>query len=239
MPEQHAAAVGDAVDRSLAALGELHDEQLLASDLGQELGDLLEPHRKAVRALVQELVKRSTSGSRTRNAPGARARHRLEAHRRVWVPELRRSARQLTPPAHASPERRANADLVEERIALGLVVRRPDRRRAGDEHGDARLRERRFASARPSRSCDDCGRTASMRSRRQSCRRFSAKIGLARRHLPERVAEPSAHRPLLMSQPTSPSVALAVLAQRANERRRPGRAAGGDEDAERPHRAGI
>ena len=240
VPEQHAAAVGDAVDRSLAALDQLHDEQLVAADFGQELGDLLEPHREAARALVQELVSAIDRGIENAEAAGARARHRLEADRRVRVAQLRGSARQLASPAHASPAGRVNAELVEERIALGLVVRDPDRLRARDEHDHAPLREGRLGLGE---------RRQVVRGLRQDGvdalppaqleHGFGEDRARPGRHLPERVAQPPADSQLLHVTADELQLALAVCAQGANERRRAGGAAGGDEDAERPHRAGI
>ena len=56
VPEQDALAVGDAVDRALAAGRELHHEQVRPTLGGQQLDRLLEPHRDRPGPLVEELV---------------------------------------------------------------------------------------------------------------------------------------------------------------------------------------
>ena len=72
VPEHDALAVGDAVDRALASLRELHHEQVGAALGREELDRLFEAHRDRPRPLVQELV-RPVDG-RVEHAEAARAR---------------------------------------------------------------------------------------------------------------------------------------------------------------------
>ena len=73
--EDDAAAVGDAVDRPLAAGRELHHEQVGAALGGKELDGLLEAHRDGTRTLVQQLMGAIDAwgrGSETRGSPTRR-----------------------------------------------------------------------------------------------------------------------------------------------------------------------
>ena len=131
------------------------------------------------------------------------------------------ASRAATPP----PRRPADADRVEQRVGLGLVVRAADRLRAT-------RRARAISSKRPSPRRARAGRrtTAAARRRRARARQISssasAKPGSAPgRHEVEGVAEVPADRQLGHVRADEPNVALAVLAQRADQRRRSRRAA--------------
>ena len=148
------------------------------------------------------------------------------------MPELRRRACKLTAAANASPERHADAGLVEARVAGGCVDRRLDRSRAGDEHGDAGLRERglrlRKAEQLPGRLRQNGVDPLTAAELEEV---LGEERAAARRHPLERVAESAAHRPLARVAAGEPQRPLAVLSQRSHERGGPGRATGRHEDA--------
>ena len=148
------------------------------------------------------------------------------------MPELRRRACKLTAAANASPERHADAGLVEARVAGGSVDRRLDRSRAGDEHGDAGLRERglrlRKAEQLPGRLRQNGVDPLTAAELEEV---LGEERAAARRHPLERVAESAAHRPLARVAAGEPQRPLAVLSQRSHERGGPGRATGRHEDA--------
>ena len=74
---QHdALAVGDPVDRPLAAGRELHHEQVGAALVRQQLNGLLEPHRHRSRPLVQQLVRAVDGGVEDAKARASRRRRR-------------------------------------------------------------------------------------------------------------------------------------------------------------------
>ena len=90
VPEQDPLAVGDAVDRALAAGRELHHEEIGAALGRKQLDGLLEAHRDRSRALVQELVRPVDRRVEDPEAARPRREDRLEADRDVGVAELAR-----------------------------------------------------------------------------------------------------------------------------------------------------
>ena len=184
----------------------------------QQLDGLLEPHRDRAGPLVQQLV-RAVDG-RVEDPEAARPgrEHRLEADRHVRVAELARRGLDLGGAVDAPERRRRQPEPVQERVRLGLVVRAEDRVGLRHEHGH---REASRCSARPSRSNDDCGRTQSAPSRSTTARIASAKPGSEPAgNEVERVAEVAADRALGHVGADEAQLALAVLAQRAQQRSR-------------------
>ena len=220
--EDDAVPVGDAVDRALAALRELHHEQVRAALGGEELERLLEAHRDRARALVQQLLR--PVDARVEHAEAARARGHdgLEAHRAIRVAELAAASATAAPPrtrsnlgaggrAGAAPRSSAPCRSTHE-SASGPETRT----RAG-----AKSWRR---SARASRSKDDWGSTTSTSSRSDELEhRVDEGLVSARRDELEGVAEVPADGSLGHVGPDEAKLPLAVLAERADERRRPRR----------------
>ena len=227
--EDDAAAVRDPVDRALAAGGELHHEQVGAALVREQLDGLLEPHRHRAGPLVEELV-RAVDG-RVEDAEAARAggEDRLEADGPVGVAELARGrldlARRRSRGGSRAPGRRGGAAARSSRPCRSSGGSSRGRRRAPGRGKPPRC------SARPWRSNELCGSTTSTPSRSTIVpdRVGEARVG-ARRDEVERVAEVAADRALGHVRADEADVALAVLAQGAEQRGRPGRARGGDED---------
>ena len=184
--------------------------------------------------LVQQLVRAVDGRVEDPEAARARREHRLEADRPLRVAELARRGLDLARAVDPLELRRADAERVQQLVRLGLVVRA-----AGSHRGATRARgigKRSTCSARPSRSKDDCGRIASTPSRVASSSTASGNDGIgARRHEVERVAEVPPDRALAHVGADEPHLALAVLAQRVQERGGAGRARGGDHDRDRLH----
>ena len=151
---------------------------------------------------------------------------------RVGVAELARGGLDLGGAVHAAEVRRRDAEPVQERVGLRLVVRAADRVRRRDEHGhregvavlgqalevERRLRQHGVDAL----ALDDLEHRVG-----------EAGVRAGRDEV-ERVAEVAADRALGHVRADEPHLALAVLAQPAQQRRRAGGARGGDEDGDRP-----
>ena len=239
MPEQETSAGGDAVDRPFAAGCELHDEKLLASDLGKDLGDLFEPHGQTARALVQKLVE--AVGGHVENAEPARARadDRLETDRLLRVAELGRGTSQLAASADASPGRRSHAGCVESAKHSALSV--ASRIVSGDDTSTvvpaAANSVRATASAVS--SCEDWAVPRRRALPAELQERFGEDRARSWRHTPEGVAQVATDRPLARIASENDDLASHLLAQRPYERRRARRPGGGHEHAQRTHGAEV
>ena len=88
MAEHDPLAVGDPVDRPLAAGRELHHEQVGAALVRQQLDRFLEPHRHRSRPLVQQLVRAVDGRVEDPEAARAGGEDGLEADGAVRVAEL-------------------------------------------------------------------------------------------------------------------------------------------------------
>ena len=229
-------AVGDAVDRPLAAGRELHHEQVGAAlvaaaarpppraasprEPGRSFRSWCAPVDGRVEDAEAARAGREDGLEADRPAPGSRAR--------APPPRPRRRRSRAGSPAPRTPIRCSNAYVsalsFERTIVSGAETS------TGDP-GSAPAR------GEASRSNDDWGR----RRRRPPARRLQDRVGEpgigAGRHEVERVAEVAADRALGHVRPDEPHLALAVLAQRAQQRRRPGRAGCRDENGQRPHRS--
>src|SRR5262249_60011887 len=82
VPERDRTALGDAVDRALAADRELHDEDLRPAVLRQQLDELVELHRAGDAGTVLEQLALAV-GARPPDPEAARPppEHRREPHR--------------------------------------------------------------------------------------------------------------------------------------------------------------
>ena len=235
--EDDALAVRDPVDRALAAGRELHHEQVGAALGGQQLDRLLEPHRDRAGPLVQELV-RAVDG-RVEDAEAARAggEDGLEADGAVRVAELVGGRRHLGGAVDAPEVGASDAEPLQQRVGLRLVVRAVDRVGRGDEH---RHREAVAVRRQPlevegglrqhdvdALPLDDLEHRVG-----------EARIGAGRDEV-EGVAEVAADRPLAHVGADEPHRPLAVRAQPLQQRRRARRAGGGDEDGDVLHERSI
>ena len=183
---------------------------------------------------VSSCSRRSADGGEDPEPARAGREHGLHAD--VLAPGSR--ARAPRPPPRRRRARAARRGLARRsgRASRSVSALSFERRIASGEATSTAMPSRRSApsaSARPARSNDDCGSTASTPSRRQTSSIASAKPGSEPRgHDVERVAEMAPDRsartcPCRRAGPSP----LAVLAQRAQERRRAGRARDGtDED---------
>ena len=233
MPEDDAAAVRDAVDRPLAARRELHHEQVGAALGGQELDGLLEAHRDGARPLVQQLV--GAIDGRVEHAEPARAGREdgLEAHRPVGVAELAGGRIHLGGAVDAPELGCGDAEPVQERVRLGLVVRAVDRVGLRHEHGAGEalaVRCQPFEVVRRLREDD----VDALALDDVEDRVGEGGVG-AGGHQVERVAEVPSDRALGHVGADEAELALAVLTERTKKgggARGPGR---GDEDGDRSH----
>ena len=169
---------------------------------------------------------------RVEDAEAARARRedRLEADRALGVAELVRGGLDLAARRDAPEVRRRQPEPVQERVRLGLVVRAADRVRRRDEHRRCR-RTGSIAPASPSRSNDDCGRTASAPSRSAIVAHRRGEAGVDDRPARGGTRRRGAGRPTAryMSVPTSRTSRSPFSRSAAQQRGRAGRAGGGDE----------
>jgi hypothetical protein len=237
MAEDDALAVRDAVDRSLAAGRELHHEQLRVV-VSQQLDELLQPQRlRDPRPVRQKLF--APVSPRREDAKAARARreHGLQRHVPVRIAELACRLRGGRAAANAPPRRAAHPDPVEKRVRLRLVVRAANRLRRRHEH---RHRKRLPRSRKPGqverRLWEDGIRPLALHDRANLVGEARVRPG---RDDVELVAEMPADCALLHVGSDQAQVALAVVAQRAQQRSGPGRARRGDDDGERPHERSI
>ena len=149
----------------------------------------------------------------------------------VRVAELAGRGLDLARAVDAAELRRPHADPVQELVRLGLVVRASDRVGARDEH---RHRETLDVLGQPfqveRRLRQDRVDALALGDREHRVR--ERRIGSARNDV-ERVAEVTANRALAHVGADEPHLALAVLAQRLQERRRARRSRSGDHDGDR------
>ena len=137
MPEHDALPVGDAVDRALAAGRELHDEQVGAALVGQQLERLLEPHRRREPGRsCSSWCARSTVGSRMRKPRDPDENTGLKQTGRSGIAELARRGLDLARTGDAAELDGGDADPLQQRVRLRLVVRAVHRVRRRDEHRD-------------------------------------------------------------------------------------------------------
>ena len=132
--EHDAAPVGDAVDRPLAALGELHHEQLRLV-VAEQLDELLEAQRlRDARAVREQLLVPVRAGGQDPEAARARREDRLHGDVALRVAELARRRRDGGAAARAAEVGRRHAEAAQQRVRLGLVVRPPHGLGRRDEH---------------------------------------------------------------------------------------------------------
>ena len=181
----------DPVDRPLLAGARAPSRAARSASSPSSSSELLEPQRLGDAGAVRQqlLVRGRRDAERMRKPREPGREDRLHADVLVRVAELARRGRDRLAAADPPPGRARHADPVEQRVRLGLVVRAADRLGRGDEHRDT-VEARRCASARPSRSNDDCGSTASTPSRSADLEHRVGEAGSdAGRHEVERVAE--------------------------------------------------
>ena len=174
-------------------------------------------------------------------AARARREDRLEADRPLRVAELGGCRRDL-----ARAVRRGGSPAPGGRAASGARRSRPCRSSGGSSpattrsRAPPRRRTGRDARRAPRGRTTTAGSTTSTRSRRQTSSTRVGEPGIrAGRHEVEGVAEVAPDRPLGHVRSDQPQLALAVLAQRAEQRRRPGRAGGRHEHGDRLHDRSI
>ena len=176
---------------------------------------LLQAHRERARPLVQELV--GAVDGRVEHAVASRARrvHGLEADRPLRVAELRRRGDERDRPPTAAIRELAP------RSRRGGGSTRPCRSRPGwspTEDTSTGTGKSRRAPARPSRSCEDWGRTTSTPSRSTSSSTASANPGSAPPARWRTRRRGSGRRPLAHVAADEPNLPLAVSAQRSEQR---------------------
>ena len=149
--------------------------------------------------------RRGPPWGRGRGTPASPSPRRLEAHRPLRVAELAGRRLRLAPRPVRGPGRRAHPDLVEQLVALALVVGALDGLRSADEHGRAlRLEERSLVSARPEDLVRRLREDAVDALARADLEHGGAELGVGARREPcgrRRVEPPDRAR--FMSQPTS------------------------------------
>ena len=225
-PSTTSRAVGDPVDRPLAARRELHHEQLGAALGGQQLDRLLEPHRHRAGPLVQQLV-RAVDG-RVEDAEAARAgrEHRLEADRAVRVAELARRGLDLG--ARRCTRRNSGAGTPSRCRSAYVSALSFERRIASGGETSTGIGEAVAVLGQPleveRRLRQDGVDALALDDLEDRVREAGVGAG---RHEVERVAEVPADRALGHVRADEAHLALAVLAQRAQERGGAGRARGG------------
>ncbi len=175
---------------------------------------------------------------RVEDAKAARARcvDRLEADGPVRIAELPGGGGERLAPANAAPTGGGDADLVEERVELGLVVGAPDGLGRAHEHRQSVFGEPFTGAGQPGQIVG--------RLRQDRVDPFSlaesqdfVRKGLVRpwRHPRERVAEESADGPLAHVAADQPDRPLAVLTECPEECCGARCAARCDEDGQRSH----
>ena len=237
--EDDLGAVRDSVDRALRAGGELHHEQVgLVVDRRQDLDRLLEAHRDRAGPLAEELVGAIDGRVEDPEAARARGEHRLEADGAVRIAELARGRLDLGCALDAPEIGGGEAQPAQEGVALGLVVRAVDRVGRRDEDGDVaeapgRAGEPFEVERRLGQHCRCALALGDFADRVRK-----ARVGTGGDEV-ESVAEVPADRALAHVGADEPDLALAVRAQRVEERCRPGSARRGHDDGERLHSRSI
>ena len=162
---------------------------------------------------------------------------RLEADGAVGVAELARRRLDLARAVDAPEVRPGDPEPLQERVGLGLVVRAVDRVGARDEH---RNREAVAVRGEPleveGRLRQDAVDALALDDVEDRVREARIRAG---RDEVERVAEVAADRALAHVGADEPHGPLAVRAQPLQQRRRPRRAGGGDEDGDLLHERSI
>ena len=229
--------VGDPVDRALAARGELHHEQVGPAVFRQELDRLLEPHGDRSRTLVEQLMRAVDRRIEDPETARPRPEDRLEADRPVGIAELARRLLDRGSPANPPELRRRHADSVQEGVALGLVVRAPDRLGRRDEHGNLEALARGGQPCEIERGLRQNGVDALVGAN------LEHGVGEVRlrpsRNKVEGIAEQPTNGPNGHVRSDQANAPLAVLPQRSQKRGRPGRAACGNEHGDGPHERSI
>ena len=222
-PSSDPAALRDPVDRPLAAAGELHHEQLRpASPASSSTASSSRSASATPGRFVSSCSRRSADGGEDAEAARARGEDRLEAD--VLAPGSRARRRRCDRLGRPATRRKSGAGTPmrsQQRVALGLVVRAADRVGRRDEDGEPvegssrparpaqverRLRQHRVDALVLGRPRASRPRTRGPTPPARGGRRRRAGADRALGH----VRPDQAHRP------------LAVLAQRAQQRRRPG-----------------
>ena len=237
MPEHDLAAVAmPSIVRSPPVASSITSRS--APRLRQQLDRLLEPHRDGAGPLVEQLV-RAVDG-RVEDAKAARAgrEHRLEADGAVGVAELARGRFDLGGAGDAAELGRGDAELGAA-ARTSAPCRSSARSRRAARRAPASGTARRAPRALRGRTTTAAGSRRRLRApRSSSIASGNAGVGAAGDDV-ERVAEVAADRALAHVGADEAHLALAVRAQRMQQRGRARRARRGDHDGDRLHERSI
>ena len=235
--EHDALAVRDPVDRPLAAGRQLHHEQVWTALVRQQLDRLLEPHRHRPGPLVQQLMRAVDGGIEDAEAARPGGEDGLEADRPVGVAELLRRSGDFGGAVDAAEVGSLDAEPLQQRVRLCLVVRAVDGVRRRHEH---RHREAVAVRCEPfeveGRLRQDDVDAFLLDDRQDGV--GEAGVGAGRNEV-ERVAEMAADRALAHVGADEPDPPLPVRPQPFQQRRGAGRAGRGDEDRDVLHERSI